>query len=451
MWAPRLPLSGRPRWAPALPVLALALAWSGPAAAQPEGGQGEAGQPWRLQSSSWLGLGDPAAGAQGAGAPMVQWLTLSRSWRDPGLGQATLVMSAWGRLDPLDLGGAGLGADLDLFYVEAQAATQPLRLRVGRQLIVGGAARLRQIDGLWLSWRPGVGLGAQLYAGTPTRGRFGTAWGDAVAGGRLAYAFGFEHEVGVSYLLSAKGGRVSAQDLGLDLHLRPLRPLSLSARSTLALGADDLKEGALRLGWQLSPSLRVDAYSELVRPDLFLDQGSIFSVFSDGARVEGGSALAWRAARGLEVGGAFSQLLEASGGRDGLRGRLTLRHTLWRGALRLGLDLDALGLRAAGAQPEEGYAGGRVFGRLRLGERGLLWASAAHYQLAAPVNGAPSSTVLQLGGAWAVGEGLTLNLTGRYAQTPTYLHQATLMARLDWRFDAASARAPVAVSDEEEE
>src|SRR5437763_8620751 len=96
------------------------------------------------------GRQDPRDGSVHTVVPLYQSLSLlATDLRAPWLEDTRVVVSGWGELlagDPRD-GATGTG-DVDLAYIEGRAASRRLTLRLGRQLIFGGAARALQLDGL---------------------------------------------------------------------------------------------------------------------------------------------------------------------------------------------------------------------------------------------------------------------------------------------------------------
>ena len=101
-----------------------------------------------------------------------------------------IVVSAWGLLTPWgDAGPLPFGdrysGDVDLAFIEGKLFKKRVQLRLGRQMVFGGAARAMQIDGANLTlgiWR---GLALSLWGGAPVIPRFMTGRGDATGGARL--------------------------------------------------------------------------------------------------------------------------------------------------------------------------------------------------------------------------------------------------------------------------
>src|SRR5579883_143791 len=105
---------------------------------------------------------------------------LKLGWMD----ELKLKVSAWGGVQlaeapaPLDRA----TGDVDLGYLEGRLFKGRLDVRIGRQLIVGGAARTTQIDGVQATLMLFGGLGVTGYGGVPVTPRFGVSRGDAVGG-----------------------------------------------------------------------------------------------------------------------------------------------------------------------------------------------------------------------------------------------------------------------------
>ena len=176
----------------------------------------------------WPGRQDPRDGNLYSSVPRVSRRSRSTS-ADVHLRHVEdlrLVVSGWGELT--------LGADarartartgdLDVGFVEGKLLRRRLELRLGRQLVFGGAARAQPLDG-------GVGDGAPLAPRRPQRLR--RRAGDAAlrrAPGRrrrpAAASSGarrVDTEVGVSFLEMLERRPQARQDLGVDARWRPLR------------------------------------------------------------------------------------------------------------------------------------------------------------------------------------------------------------------------------------
>src|SRR5439155_7173929 len=149
----------------------------------------------------------------------------------------------WGKAaagDPMD--GRHADADVSLGYLEGTLLSRRLALRVGRQLIIGGAARPTQLDGARVEARLPGGVGVTLYGGAPVTPRFAVHRGDALAGARLFWRPRLDAEVGASFVEGLDRGRSSRRDAGVDARWVPLAPVTLTGYGLWSLVEQRLAE-----------------------------------------------------------------------------------------------------------------------------------------------------------------------------------------------------------------
>ena len=102
-------------------------------------------------------------------------------------------VDAWGGVTPPRAADGTIGAsDVNLAFIEGKLFKKRLKLRLGRQFVVGGTARASIFDGLSAEYRSALGLGLSAFTGIPVERRFSNfTRGDFVFGTRAFYAPSF--------------------------------------------------------------------------------------------------------------------------------------------------------------------------------------------------------------------------------------------------------------------
>lgn len=335
------------------------------------------------------------------------------------------VVRGWGRLTLGPVFDDRVNADLDSAFVEGRMLERRLLLRLGRQLVTGGAVRAAQLDGASVRALAGAGLGFDLWGGVPVQPRFGTSWGDALAGGRVFWRRSFDSEIGASFVYSLRGHELSREDVAIDGSWSPLRPLNLSGLLQWNLEERRLAEGRGMVLWQVAPSLQLSADAQRTAPSLFLDRSSIFAVFSDERRDEAGGEVVWRAIPALSLSGDL-HWLSLQGG-EGWRAALTARFRTVRGDA-YGAELRLL------TQPDNGYKQARLFAVRRLRYAITLSVDLDAFWLEREINLSKRSFTGTLTAAWAFARSWEAMLAGSLGSTPLFERRAEVIARLVWKF-----------------
>jgi hypothetical protein len=180
-------------------------------------------------------------------APLYELLSVSaRDVRNPVAENLQLVVSGWG--------GLSLGSnlvwydttapkyrafgDLDLAYLQGEVLSRSLQVRLGRQLVGAGVTGALQLDGGNVIVRLPYGLGISGYVGSPVQQRFngrGTDetfnphQGNFAAGGRAYWTVPRWGEVGASVVQVSDHGDPSRQQVGGDVRVVPIAPLTVLA------------------------------------------------------------------------------------------------------------------------------------------------------------------------------------------------------------------------------
>jgi hypothetical protein len=338
------------------------------------------------------GRSDPRDGNIYTVVPIYQ--ALHATLRDVNVGRATgwvddlrLEVSVWGGgLLGQPIGGQQAIGDVDVGYLEARLLRRRVSLRLGRQVVTGGAARFSHIDGAMLGVQLFRGLELQVWGGVPAIPRFGVRPGEAAAGARLLYRFGFSNQIGLSFAHLQDLGRAARQDIALDFLAQPHRTVSLSGLGVLSLLELRLVEADVGITWQPLRILDVRADWRRQSPDLFIPRSSIFSVFSQETRDEFGAQVSLRPDGRVDLNADYHTIIDPTG---------TGHRAAIKGALRLG----PLHQMTVGAQlrllrlPTNGYYQARLFALWRLGHGLTASVDADAYLFDQPINGESFSFV----------------------------------------------------------
>jgi hypothetical protein len=359
------------------------------------------------------GRQDPRDGVLYSSVPVIQSVTLDvgdvhlRHVED-----LRLVVSGWGELT---LGAApaleGASGDLDVGFVEGKLFDRRLELRLGRQLVFGGAARAQPMDGASATVRIWRRVGLNVYGGAPVTPRFGVHQGDFMTGGRIFWRPTVDTEMGASFLEMLNDGLQARQDFGVDARWRAGRSLVLTGYALLSLLELRLAEGDLAAAWQPSSSLEVRADYRRTSPDLFLPRSSILSVFSQETRDETGGDVWWRPLSRLRAEADYHVILAEAG--YGQRGGGRVSASLGP-AFETTLAAEVRFLRLATAN---GYVQGRLYAIQRLSAAWVATLDLDLYSLEQPING----QTLSLTGAATLG----WNITPRWRAVVTAIADST--------------------------
>jgi hypothetical protein len=366
---------------------------------------------------------DPRDGKIYTVVPAYESVSLVADLRVPHLDGLRVVLSGWGMVafgDPRDRAASG---DFDAGFVEARAFGR-VGVRLGRQLIVGGAARVTPLDGASVDWRIWRRLGLTVYGGAPVAPRFGISRGDAAGGGRLFWRHSADTEVGFSFIQVNGQGRTARQDLALDGRWGIVPSLALTGYADLSARAQRLAEATLAVSWQ--PIGRVQLAAEYRRsaPELFLPLNSIFSVFAQTTRDEVGATAFAQAGARIRVYGDYHLISDDSGigHRGGAKGAVTL------GPATVGSEVRVLAL------PNDGYLEARLFGVARLSPALTLTLDGDAFRLERPINGESFSFTAAATLGWDFARGWRTVVTGIADVTPFVEHRFELVAKLVYNF-----------------
>lgn len=369
------------------------------------------------------GRTDPIDGQMHTVVPVYESLSVLATIKRPFTDGLRVVFSGWGAmvLDiPREQRWSG---DIDLGYLEGNFLKQRVQVRLGRQFVVGGAARSAQVDGLSATVRIYRGLGLTGYGGAPVTPRFGTSRGDAIFGARLFYRHSINTEVGLSFNQIQSRGLIARQDLGVDARYAPYTSLTFTGYALVALREQRLAEADFSAQWQPHGMVLLSADYRRTAPDLFLPLNSVFSVFSQETRDEmGGSAFVRPHVR-VRLSGDYRAVLNADGlGHNG-GGKVNVAvghrdtHTI-SGEVRV--------LRVSG----KGYVQLRLYSLHHLTESIFGTLGLNTYLLDQPINGQGYSLTGTGTLAWELGKGFRLVATANADVTPFVERRVEFIVRL---------------------
>ncbi|HSD20351.1 MAG TPA: hypothetical protein VLC54_09950 [Anaeromyxobacter sp.] len=312
-------------------------------------------------------------------APAYEILNIAaRDVTNPIARDLQLVISTWGSYELADRRwdngtSSDVTGDVVTGYLSGRLLDDVLTLRLGRAHVMTGVARMIQLDGGEAIVTLPYGVRFSGYAGVPVSQRFTSrsgvrSWnpvaGDLAYGGRAAWYYampgyaGRGLDVGASANVVQNDGDPVRQEVGADFRLQPLaRNLTVSGFGAFSLYDERFSEGNLAVSYTILPPLHLTADWRYTAPDLFLSRSSILSVFSAENRNDFGGGVRYELTKELEVGADYHLAIEP--GEDGdYYGHLAQASLEWeRGRTKAGAEvfyLDNL---------ENGYVGGRLFGR----------------------------------------------------------------------------------------
>jgi hypothetical protein len=376
------------------------------------------------------GRRDPRDGNLYSSVPLYEQLTLNvAGLRLHHVDDLTVVVRGWGEVElagqyvPATGGGTG---DLDVGFVEGKLLRRRLLLRLGRQLVFTGAARMQPLDGAAATVRFGSGVAATVYGGVPVTPRFGVHQGDAMTGGRLFWHPRYDSELGASFVEMVDGGRQARQDLGADGRWRPLRLLTVTAYALMSLLELRLAEADVAATVQPLGGLQLSIDYRRTSPDLFLPRGSILSVFSQASRDEAGGYAFWRPLSRLRLEGDWHAVLDdlGFGQRGGARATASLGP-----AFETTIAAEVRVLRLSGA---DGYVQGRLFAIQRLSSRLVATADVDVYTLSRAINGQTFSVTGAATLGWELSPHWRAVVAAMADSTPLVERRFECMAKLVW-------------------
>jgi hypothetical protein len=326
-------------------------------------------------------------------------------------------------------------------YAQGKLLGRHLTLRLGREHVMTGAARMIHLDGVEaIGVLPFVRLSA--YAGVPVSQRFASrgtlvSWnptgGDLAYGGRAAFSLPISGFPGRGLDLGASANFVEDDDesvreeVAADARLQPIGDdLTLTALAAYSLFDERVSELAGRASWSATRALRVEADARFFAPDLFLTRNSILSVFSAEERTTFGAGAGYELRRGLAVGASYHALIEPGETEDDddYIGHEAEANVEWQqGPTQAGAELlylDAL---------ENGYVALRLFGRRDLGKFFAAADVFGHF-FRESVNGEDVSVTGTLAAGVDLAKGFSAVVAGRAGMNPFLEQTFDVMAKL---------------------
>lgn len=380
-------------------------------------------------------------------APAFEILSMTaRDLTNPAVDDLTISLSTWGSYelnDPRWDNGTGsdLTGDVVMGYVSGKLLDRRLTLRLGREQVQTGAARMIHLDGGEAIAVLPYGFRVSGYVGVPVSQRFTTRtgvrnWnplgGDLAYGGRAAWSLalpgwpGRGLDVGASANVVDDDGDPVKQELAADFRLKPSGALVFSGFGAWSVYDERFSEATVRAGWWPTRRLLVEADWRYVAPDLFLARNSILSVFSAEEWHAFGGSATYRFGRGLSAHGAYHLQVEpaATSGASRELGHEALARVDWeRGRTISGLEVFVLD------SFDNGYVGGRAFGRHEIG-RYFLALDVLLHGFREEVNGEDVALTGTASAGVDIAKGFTAVLAGRAGVTPFLERSFDVIAKL---------------------
>jgi hypothetical protein len=392
-------------------------------------------------------------------APIHEYLffrgdRLDAPWADDAL---DFELQAWGAATFV---GDDLARDPDgdVPVANVSARFGPARVRVGRQVETGGAARFARFDGAEARLRTESGFSAFGYGGLTVRPRWsarpgyyqlGSATdtlletpdalpeagrsGNWLAGGGLGYAHEDAWSVQAALHEQREAGAVDRREVAADVHLTPDLPLEIGGDLFFDLDGQRISEGSGSVDLFPTDSLTVLAEARHVTPSLLLGKQSVLSVFDAGAFDELGAEARYEATSRL--GFRAGQYVTWLGADDlGWRSRLGLRARPEPSG-RLVIDVDY----GRVTEPENGYHSTRVAARYAIAAPVVLTGEHDAYFYDRSIGGLDLSSVEAVTVELAPAPPLRILLGGTLSQTPYAVNDAQALLRVAYRFDHEDA------------
>jgi hypothetical protein len=284
--------------------------------------------------------------------PAYQYASLRAADLDTPWGKDALdvELSAWGGATMGDTN-AERRVDGDLTLANVRHRFGPAYVRLGRQVVVGGAARFAQFDGVSAGAQTRFGLAGDAYAGftvlplwsqRPGYAQLGSAAdtllrspdaiappsraGTWLAGVRGHYLLGSRASVGVGLHEQRENSELSHRNLGIDAQATPADPVTISLQGVI--DADHFRLADGRLWVDVYPTEKLSLSAQYLRADpaLFLSRQSVLGVFATDSFDEIGGDATLRPSRAFAFGaGLYTQRFASSdrGARATVHGRAT--------------------------------------------------------------------------------------------------------------------------------
>jgi hypothetical protein len=379
--------------------------------------------------------------------PLMELVSINaRNLENPLVGNLSMVISGWGGIQGGDSTitppglGPGATGDLSLAYIEGSEFHDHLQVRLGRQMVTGGAAQVLSIDGASVTVLARGNIGITAYGGGVVVPRFASSEGDAAAGFRAFWRWSFDGEVGISFVDVLEHGITAREEVGVDAHLVPWRGVTLTGFALVSTLELRLAEGAVTATWQPLRDLQLTAAYRRTAPDLFISAASIFSVFAEEQQDEIGGSIFYRFSKVANCDADF-QAIETE---EGWGNRAQLRANFHLGpAVTLGIQGKELLLQVApaGAPPpfmpvteagKNGYWAAIGFGVLHFTPSLFSTFDLEAYKFRAPVNGQENSFTGELTLNYDIQRVWRFSLAGRESVTPLLAQGGEIIARVSY-------------------
>ncbi|GEJ55873.1 hypothetical protein AMYX_06140 [Anaeromyxobacter diazotrophicus] len=352
-----------------------------------------------------------------------------------------VALSSWGSIDLADKrfwqGGAltdsRFTGDVNVGFIRADVLDRALTLRLGRQLIADGTARMVQIDGGSAEVRLPANFTLSGYAGSPVAPRFSTRGGTEVVGnlgatfttgGRAAWRYPGLLDVGASVAMATDHGDWARQDVGVDFKLTPHHLVALTGSGFWSLFEDRIGEAAVAA--QVFPVQHLDVTVDYrhVEPDLFLARNSILAVFAADKRNDVGGAVHFTGLKLVAIDADYHFLIEDAGHGHWAR----VKGTAHPGGASTTAGLE-LGYLKNAASLDNGYKQVRLFGAKQLYQvTGTLDLNGYFYDGA--INGVKKSLLATATLGYPLWQGWRAAVAGSVGTTPYMESQFDVMAKL---------------------
>lgn len=170
------------------------------------------------------------------------------------------------------------GTEQELRYAYFALRKGSSLLNIGRFYVFEGVAS-EQIDGIYARTAIKGGFGISAYGGSPAETDFDKRSGDSVYGGRVSHGVDGIYRLGASYLKEENDSADFREEAGVDLFLRPAKPLEILGKSSYNADKSAWMEHSYYATLSPHKRLRLSAESQWVDYKYFF-QSATTSAFS---------------------------------------------------------------------------------------------------------------------------------------------------------------------------
>ena len=376
---------------------------------------------------------DPRFGDIVSSIPIYEILSMEiTDLNIPGSDSARLVLNGYSRLQ---LGEERAfrtnNADLSIFYIETQKKS--LSLRLGRQHISTGVGRMRMVDGLSIRSHLAYGIIAELYSGATVHPWLYHRVDNHISGARVSVRPSMNGELGLSYMQIRQRGAKREEFVGSDLYYS-LGKNRLYAKANFNPSDQAFSEGRIALITHLPHHIHLTIDASRTSPELFLNENSIFSVFSNSEKDSFGGDIEWQPSPYylLSLEGRGLIMEQAVLGYSVKMKAVTYREASKKS--RIGIE------GKIHREHDEGYISSRALAILQIQPQLRVMGDLYLYKFAHEINDVSNSILGQISAVYDISKNIRIASTVSGGVTPYASQQIEAMFRFAYGYDVDLSR-----------